>query len=56
VAFFGGVAPYVVIDNLKSGVRAAHRYDPDVNPPQPARCAQGRLVQRASRQRQEAHL
>src|SRR6478609_2505817 len=31
-AFFGGVVPYVVIDNLKSGVRAAHRYDPDVNP------------------------
>ena len=31
-AFFGGVAPYVVIDNLKAGVRAAHRYDPDVNP------------------------
>lgn len=31
-AFFGGVTPYVVIDNLKSGVRNAHRYDPDVNP------------------------
>ena len=31
-AFFGGVVPYVVIDNLKAGVRAAHRYDPDVNP------------------------
>lgn len=31
-AFFGGVTPYVVIDNLKSGVKSAHRYDPDVNP------------------------
>lgn len=31
-AYFGGVAPYVVIDNLKSGVKKAHRYDPDVNP------------------------
>ncbi|HWA72269.1 MAG TPA: IS21 family transposase [Polyangiaceae bacterium] len=31
-AFFGGVVPYVVIDNLKAGVRAVHRYDPDVNP------------------------
>jgi transposase len=31
-AFFGGVTPYVVIDNLKAGVRTAHRYDPDVNP------------------------
>jgi transposase len=31
-AFFGGVTPYVVIDNLKAGVRNAHRYDPDVNP------------------------
>ncbi|MEY2929715.1 MAG: hypothetical protein RL033_464 [Pseudomonadota bacterium] len=31
-AFFGGVVPYVVIDNLKAGVRTAHRYDPDVNP------------------------
>ncbi|HWA73966.1 MAG TPA: IS21 family transposase [Polyangiaceae bacterium] len=31
-AFFGGVTLYVVIDNLKAGVRAAHRYDPDVNP------------------------
>ena len=30
--FFGGVTPYVVIDNLKSGVKKAHRYDPDVNP------------------------
>jgi transposase len=31
-AFFGGVTPYVVIDNLKAGVHKAHRYDPDVNP------------------------
>jgi transposase len=31
-AFFGGVVPYVVVDNLKSGVHKAHRYDPDVNP------------------------
>jgi transposase len=31
-AYFGGVTPYVVIDNLKAGVKAAHRYDPDVNP------------------------
>jgi hypothetical protein len=31
-AFFGGVTPYLVIDNLKAGVRNAHRYDPDVNP------------------------
>jgi transposase len=31
-AFFGGVTPYVVIDNLKAGVKSAHRYDPDVNP------------------------
>ena len=31
-AYFGGVVPYVVIDNLKAGVRNAHRYDPDVNP------------------------
>jgi len=30
--YFGGVTPYVVIDNLKSGVTRAHRYDPDVNP------------------------
>jgi transposase len=29
---FGGVTPYVVVDNLKSGVHRAHRYDPDVNP------------------------
>ena len=31
-AFFGGVTPYVVPDNLKSGVSLAHLYDPDVNP------------------------
>lgn len=31
-AFFGGTTPYVVIDNLKSGVKKAHRYDPEVNP------------------------
>lgn len=31
-SYFGGVTPYVVCDNLKSGVTKAHRYDPDVNP------------------------
>jgi transposase len=31
-AYFGGVTPYVVIDNLKAGVKTAHRYDPDINP------------------------
>lgn len=31
-AYFGGVTPYVVIDNLRSGVSKAHRYDPVVNP------------------------
>lgn len=31
-AFFGGVTPYVIVDNLKSGVAKAHRYDPDLNP------------------------
>ena len=31
-AYFGGVTPYVVIDNLKSGVHRADLYDPDVNP------------------------
>lgn len=31
-AYFGGVTPYVVLDNLKAGVTKAHRYDPDVNP------------------------
>lgn len=30
-AAFGGVTPYLVADNLKSGVTRAHRYDPDVN-------------------------
>lgn len=30
--FFGGVTPYVVPDNLRSGVHQAHLYDPDVNP------------------------
>jgi transposase len=31
-AFFGGVPAAVVPDNLKSGVRSACYYDPDVNP------------------------
>ena len=31
-AFFGGVTPYIVVDNLKSGVHKPHLYDPDVNP------------------------
>ena len=31
-AYFGGVTPYVVVDNLKSGVHRADLYDPDVNP------------------------
>lgn len=31
-SYFGGVAPYLVVDNLKSGVHKAHLYDPDVNP------------------------
>ena len=30
-AYFGGVTPYVVVDNLKSGVHRADLYDPDVN-------------------------
>ncbi len=30
--FLGGVTPYLVVDNLKSGVSKAHLYDPDVNP------------------------
>lgn len=30
-AFFGGVTPYVVPDNLKSGVTKAHIYDPEAN-------------------------
>ncbi|MCX6111168.1 MAG: IS21 family transposase [Proteobacteria bacterium] len=28
----GGITPYVVIDNLKAGVKRAHLYDPDLNP------------------------
>lgn len=31
-SYLGGVTQYVVVDNLKSGVKKAHRYDPDVNP------------------------
>jgi transposase len=31
-AFFGGLTPYVVVDNLKSGVQRPDLYDPDVNP------------------------
>jgi transposase len=31
-AYFGGITPYVVVDNLKSGVYRADLYDPDVNP------------------------
>lgn len=30
--YFGGITPYVVVDNLKSGVHRADLYDPDVNP------------------------
>lgn len=30
--FFGGVTPYVVLDNLKAGVAKAHLYDPVINP------------------------
>jgi len=30
--FFGGVAPYVTVDNQKAAVNQAHWYDPDVNP------------------------
>ncbi len=30
-AYFGGITPYVVVDNLKSGVHKADLYDPDVN-------------------------
>lgn len=29
--YFGGVPKYIVVDNLKSGVFRAHRYDPDLN-------------------------
>ena len=31
-AYYGGVPEAVVIDNLKSGVKKAHRYDPELNP------------------------
>ncbi len=31
-AYLDGVTPYVVIDNLKSGVKKAHIYDPELNP------------------------
>ena len=31
-AYFGGVTPYVVVDNLKSAVHKADLYDPDINP------------------------
>jgi transposase len=31
-AYFGGVTPYLVVDNLKSGVHKADLYDPEVNP------------------------
>lgn len=30
--YFGGITPYVVLDNLKAGVSKAHRYDPEINP------------------------
>lgn len=30
--FFGGVSPYVTVDNQKAAVDTAHWYDPDVNP------------------------
>lgn len=30
--YFGGLTPYLTVDNLKSGVARAHLYDPDVNP------------------------
>lgn len=32
-ASFGGATPYLVVDNLKSGVKQARLYDPEVNPP-----------------------
>jgi transposase len=31
-AYIGGVPESVVVDNLKSGVTKAHRYEPDINP------------------------
>lgn len=30
--FFGGVTPYVTVDNQKAAVNQAHWYDPEVNP------------------------
>lgn len=30
--FFGGVPQAAVIDNLRSGVKRAHRYEPEINP------------------------
>lgn len=30
--YFGGVTPYVTVDNQKAAVTKAHWYDPDVNP------------------------
>ena len=30
--YFGGVAPYVTVDNQKAAIDQAHWYDPDVNP------------------------
>ena len=30
--FFGGVTPYVTVDNQKAAVNLAHWYDPEVNP------------------------
>ena len=30
--FFGGVTPYVTVDNQRAAVSRAHWYDPDVNP------------------------
>src|SRR4029453_5954023 len=30
--FFGGAPAAIVPDNLKSGVRRAHRYEPELNP------------------------
>lgn len=30
--FFGGVPELIIPDNLKAGVRKAHRYEPDLNP------------------------
>jgi transposase len=30
--FFGGVTPYVTVDNLRAGVSKSHLYDPVINP------------------------